>query len=81
MRAVGGLEDTVVDADDSSVPGTGFKFKDYNIQSFVNTVERAVKAFKRREIWASVVDAGMAADFSWKRSAGLYLDVYRDVAG
>lgn len=81
VRAVGGLEDTVVDADGSSVPGTGFKFKDYNIPSFVKTVERAVKAFKRKEIWASVVDDGMAADFSWKRSAGLYFDLYRDMAG
>src|SRR5207248_11642750 len=51
VRATGGLEATVVDADEFPAAGTGFKFKEYMPEALVGAVNRAVDDFgvpKRR---------------------------------
>jgi starch synthase len=78
VRATGGLDDTVVNYNERSGRGTGFKFKEYTPQALVRTVKRALKLFGRRKEWRALQLAGMRQDFSWDASAREYVKVYRN---
>lgn len=76
VRATGGLEDTVRDAD-SGPEGNGFKFSDYSPHAFLGAVRRALDAYRRPEVWKRLRDNGMKADYSWDRSAQEYLELFQ----
>ena len=69
VRAVGGLDDTVVNYNERSGRGTGFKFREYTPDALVRTVQRALKLFGHRKEWRALQLAGMRQDFSWDASA------------
>ena len=77
VRATGGLEDTVVDADESPAQGTGFKFQDYTPEAMLGALARAVRAFGNPKAWKGFQQNAMAQDFSWDVSAREYVKVYR----
>jgi starch synthase len=79
VRATGGLDDTVVNYNERSGRGTGFKFKDYTAEALVRTVKRALRLFGRRKEWRALQLAGMKQDFSWDASAREYVKVYRNL--
>jgi starch synthase len=70
VRATGGLEDTIEES-------TGFKFREYNADALLEAVSSAVKAWADRKAWEVRMRNGMSRDFSWKRSAQAYSDLYR----
>jgi starch synthase len=70
VRAVGGLHDTVTDAE------TGFVFVEMKVKSFNDTLRRALQLYPYRSRWLNLQKAGMAQDFSWTNSAKKYLEVY-----
>jgi starch synthase len=78
-RKTGGLADTITDAIPSNLASgsaTGFLFEPANGHAFLNTVRLALYLYKDRGLWAKMVQAAMAADFSWDRSAREYLKLY-----
>ncbi|MEZ6061466.1 MAG: glycogen synthase GlgA [Planctomycetaceae bacterium] len=80
VRAVGGLADSVVDLTPQTLEAgtaTGFAFSDYTEGAFATTFERAVRTYHDRAVWKELMKSGMAADWSWDRSANRYLDTYR----
>jgi len=77
VRATGGLEDTVVDADEFPDRGTGFKFREYQAEPLVDAVERALEAFRSPDRWRQIQQNAMKPDFSWDVSAREYVKVYR----
>lgn len=79
VRATGGLDDTVVNYNERSGRGTGFKFAEYTAPALVRTVKRALKVFSDRKKWRALQLAGMRQDFSWDVSALEYVKVYRNV--
>ncbi len=79
VRATGGLDDTVVNYNERSGRGTGFKFSEYTAPSLVRTMKRALKVFGDRRKWRALQLAGMRQDFSWDVSAREYVKVYRGV--
>ncbi|MGA9115849.1 MAG: glycogen synthase GlgA [Bacteroidota bacterium] len=79
VRATGGLEDTVEDADEGGSAPTGFKFSRYAAEDLLGAVRRAVELWRRPRDWARIRANGMAADFSWARSAGAYERLYRSL--
>jgi starch synthase len=81
VRATGGLEDTIQDFDPQSKTGNGFKFGPYNAEAFLLSIQRAVGLWTDQETWEILIRKGMAADFSWKRSAERYLDLYQSLVG
>lgn len=79
-RAVGGLADTIIDADGSE-RGYGFLFTDYTAEELVHAVGRAMAAYSDRKRWETLVARGMALDFSWKTSAMAYAKLYLELLG
>jgi starch synthase len=76
VRATGGLDDTVVDADEQPSRGTGFKFRDYTADALVAATERALAAYKDPRRWRAIQRRAMAEDHSWDVSAREYVKVY-----
>jgi starch synthase len=76
VRATGGLADTVTDADRDGEHATGFSFFEYQPEALLDATQRAIAAFNRPERWRRIQRNAMAADFSWKHSAKLYLELY-----
>jgi starch synthase len=70
-RRVGGLADTIEDG------VTGFLFDDYSAEALLVACRRAIAQFHDREGWSAFMREAMDRDFSWGRSGGRYLDLYR----
>ncbi len=81
VRAVGGLRDTVEEFDPAAGTGNGFVFEPYDSSSLLAAVDRAMSVFRDRNRWEALMRNAMAADFSWRRSAGQYLDLYKRLLG
>jgi len=78
VRATGGLQDTVIDQDESAGEANGFKFAHYTAEGLLWAVERAIAVFRNdRELWRAMQRNGMGRDFSWDVSAREYVKVYR----
>jgi starch synthase len=77
VRKTGGLADTVQPWDGRQ--GTGFVFTPYRAATLVNTVRRALRVYRDQDQWRRLVHNAMAMDFSWARSAGRYLHLYRQM--
>ncbi|MCX6544348.1 MAG: glycogen synthase GlgA [Acidobacteria bacterium] len=77
VRATGGLDDTVQQADAATGKGTGFKFKEYSPHAMLAALEAAVDAFGHRDVWRKIQVAGMKEDHSWDRSAREYVKIYQ----
>ncbi len=80
VHAVGGLADTVVNANSTNLlAGTanGFRFDNYSSHDLLEQVDRAISLYRHNVEWDRIVQAGMRQDWSWKQSAEKYLDVYQ----
>lgn len=76
-RAVGGLKDTITHTPDSQK--TGYLFKEASDAAFINCLLTAMLDFSNKEKWEKIQMKAMGQDFSWKHSANLYLDLYRQL--
>ncbi|MCF6269896.1 MAG: glycogen synthase GlgA [Melioribacteraceae bacterium] len=81
VRNTGGLADTVFDWDENIYNGkeigNGFSFNDYNGYALTDAIERAVKSFKNKKLWKKIQKNGMMQDFSWRKSAEKYIEIYK----
>jgi starch synthase len=83
VRRVGGLADTVVDADPEQLANdgaTGFVFKLANAEALQLALQRALRAYASPDVWQRVMRRGMAQSFSWEDSARQYLRLYQTLA-
>ncbi len=78
-RAVGGLNDSIEEFDQTTEQGTGFKFDEFNLSEFLSAIKRALFVFKNREPWKRLTRNGMQKDFSWDRSALEYVRLYENL--
>jgi len=72
----GGLSDTVTDV---SRGGSGFVFSQYASENLIDTVDRAYRFYCDKKNWSGLGRAMMAYDFSWKRAASRYMEMYNSV--
>ncbi|MCR6657233.1 MAG: glycosyltransferase [Opitutus sp.] len=77
VSRVGGLANTVTDADELPDVGTGLMCEP-NVLSLRDALQRALKLYRDPKRYAAVQQRGMARDFSWKRAAAGYEELYRD---
>lgn len=77
VRATGGLADSVVNYDPKSDSGYGFTFKQFSPEGLLTGVVRAIETYKNQTVWKRIVKRAMQVDFSWKKSAQKYVDLYK----
>jgi len=77
VRRTGGLNDTVSDSGDGV--GNGFTFADYNAHAMSNAVWRATEGYKDKNGWEILKKRAMAGDYSWAKSAGDYIKLYKGI--
>ncbi|WP_025852252.1 glycogen synthase GlgA [Paenibacillus ehimensis] len=80
VRETGGLRDTVMPYNETTGEGTGFSFANYNAHDMLYTIERAVRLYREPEVWTNLMNNIKKKDFSWRRSAQQYADLYRQLA-
>ena len=76
VRATGGLATTVQDWDPRAATGNGFSFSRYDAMALFATVIRALETYKYPDAWRTLQRRGMEGNFSWRRSAAKYVQVY-----
>lgn len=78
VRETGGLRDTVEPYNEVEHTGTGFSFANYNAHDMLNAIQRTKEVYyQNKEDWDGIVKRGMEKDFSWKRSADVYMNLYK----
>ncbi len=71
VHRTGGLADSVSDGK------TGFVFSNYHPSDLYGTILKATTMWRENKIaWDKIVKTGMKEDWSWKRSAKGYIDMY-----
>ena len=73
---VGGLHDTVIDADLDPVAGTGFVARSLNAAGVVDALHRGVRAWTGKGRRATLMRNAMAIDWSWDAPAKEYITMY-----
>jgi starch synthase len=84
VARVGGLADTIVDANDAAVAAgvaSGIQFAPATIDAFSAALDRAATLYSEPGVWKSMQRNGMNADVTWKRSAARYANLYRSLEG
>lgn len=77
VRSTGGLVDTVEPCDTRRGAGTGFRFDTPDGTGLMWAVDQALATWKDKRAWKALMKRGMARDYSWQRSAGEYVELYR----
>ena len=77
VHAVGGLEDTVRHYTARARHANGFKFREASAEAMLRVLRQAVRLFRDRMTWLTLMREGMAEDHSWRKSALEYVKVYR----
>lgn len=76
VTAVGGLLDTVIDADRDRSSGTGFISESVDTAGIVDALHRGVRAWKHPRRRRSIQVRGMESDWSWKEPARRHTEAY-----
>jgi starch synthase len=82
VSRVGGLVDTVVDADEPGGvvgPATGIKFGPVTADQLAGALRRANVLFRNKPVWRQLQQNGMAVDVSWRNRASQYANLYRQI--
>lgn len=81
VRKTGGLADTVLDWNEYLAKGeeigTGYSFYDYTAHALIQSVQRAIHDFQLKHVWQKIQQNGMNKDYSWRRSAEKYVELYK----
>ena len=77
VSRVGGLADTVTDADEQPAAGTGLMCEPTEA-SLRGVLERAMKLFADKARYTAAQQRGMARDFSWKIASTAYEKLYAE---
>lgn len=79
VRSTGGLHDSVHDFGGEN--GNGYDFLTYNPGDMLDALYRAAGDFSNPDIWNQHVKTVMQCDFSWGKSAGEYIALYKSLLG
>ncbi len=79
VRETGGLKDTVSPYNEETGQGTGFTFTNYNAHDMLYTIDRAVRLYRQPDVWANLLANIKKKDFSWRKSAQQYIDLYESL--
>ncbi|OGQ87071.1 MAG: starch synthase [Deltaproteobacteria bacterium RIFOXYA12_FULL_58_15] len=80
VRRTGGLADTVVDylpSTAASMTATGFQFGAYHPPALLKALLLALMVYENKPRWKRLIEAAMAAEFTWGQAARSYDEMYR----
>jgi starch synthase len=80
-RQTGGLKDTVAEYEPATGKGNGFTFGDSRGRELLAAIKKAVSLYKNKTQWAELVGRDMKLDFSWRKSAKEYVELYTTILG
>lgn len=84
VSRVGGLNDTVIDANEAATAAgvaTGIQFWPLSAEALSDAVERALTVFRNAATMRRMRLNGMRAEVSWRASAQRYAELYRSLVG
>jgi len=81
VRETGGLNDTIQAYNEFTGEGNGFSFTNFNAHDLLYTIRRAVSFYHNPGEWKKITANAFAGDYSWNRSAGQYVEIYRRITG
>ena len=81
VRRVGGLADTVRDADADAAAGNGFVFDAAQPDALRDAIARAFARYRDAQAWARLMRAGMGENLSWEGPARRYMELYEQAHG
>jgi starch synthase len=76
VHKIGGLAETINEYNPLDKSGNGFVFEKHTAKDLIRAVKRALKIYKKNDIWKEMQLSAMKEDFSWDRSAKEYLELY-----
>ena len=79
VRATGGLDDTVIDLTENANSANGIKFTEFSPAALGKGLRKALALYAEPELHRHYQRNGMAADFSWARTARVYADLYQKI--
>lgn len=77
VRETGGLKDSIIDCGGKG--GNGFTFQTYNAHDMLDATVRARAYYDQRMKWGKLVSHALREDFSWAKSAEVYLNLYKEI--
>ena len=84
VRETGGLADTIIgygSPQAETAPANGFSFQEYSPLALSETLRRACDLYRLQpEQWKKLIDTGMRQEWSWRRSAKKYVELYLKTA-
>ncbi len=81
VRAVGGLDDSVIDFAEDAGRANGIKFREYSARTLAKAIRKALAIYGQPGLLRRYRQNGMKMDFSWDRSVGEYLKIYEVAKG
>ena len=75
-RKTGGLADTIENIKPGKNTGDGFLFKKYDPMALLLALAKAHTCFQFKRPWLASVKRAMKKDFSWKKPAKDYIDLF-----
>ncbi|MGE0799628.1 MAG: glycogen synthase GlgA [Lautropia sp.] len=84
VRRVGGLADTVTDAEPAEVAAgtaTGFVFDRPQIAALESAIRRTIEAYREPAGWQKLIRSAMTRDHAWSSAAREYAALYRQLLG
>ena len=84
VRNSGGMADSVVNATPDAVrqgTATGFSFDEPSAAALTDCMHRAIELYRQPIAWRRLQACGMRLDFSWRRSAKAYAELYQKLTG
>ena len=79
VRETGGLKDSICDMGSDSPERNGFTFKTYNAHDMLGAIQRAEGLYCNKKLWREAQECAMSSDFSWDKSAGEYVNMYKTI--
>ena len=79
VSRVGGLADTVIDANIAALNAgvaTGVQFQPVDADGLRHAIRRTIGLMRQPTVWQAIQRRAMESDVSWDRSAALYADLY-----
>lgn len=82
VRRVGGLADTVINAEPEAVAAgtaTGFSFNDPTPEALAGTLVWVADLYRDHSLWRQIQKTAMTQDFSWEKAAEAYDALYQEL--